>query len=161
MDRLIAAFGRGDRTHRVGFAFILPPAERLRTAHQIPGEAVGERRGRSSASPTWTGYLPAAGTVGITRYGPLDPSLVRRCADLHPAGGRNWRIFEWHPAPGAKPADARLYDDARRELRKLYDNRCRVVFAGWWLNEDPTFPLDGSRFADAIRDFLAERTVGR
>ena len=125
-------------------------------AHQVPGEALGEShtavmQARGLAQTVWSGWVPACGTVGITRFGPIDPKLMTRYAG-------NWGIFEWHPAPGAKPDQQRLYDAARRDLKAYADNGCRILFPGWWSADGkhfPTFPLNNSRFTDAIRDYLS------
>jgi hypothetical protein len=127
--------------------------------HQIPGEAVGDKRCRSSASPIWSGYLPLSGNVGITRFGPIDPALLTQYSRLDPHSS-GWGIFEWHPRPNSKPEDQQLYDTALHDLQTYYAAGCHALFAGWWRNEKTDrniFPLDDSAFARAIHDFLASR----
>ena len=57
-----------------------------------------------------------------------------------------------------------LFDAAKSYLEEYATNGCRFLFAGWWHiagqpNKDTkTFPLPDSRFAEAIRDFLAHRS---
>ena len=130
----------------------------LMFAHQIPGEVVGAARDLSSASPVWSGYLPFNGTVGITRFGPIDTKLMTQYTALNPES-RNWGIFEWHPKPNAKPDEPALYDAATRDLRTYYNARCHHLFAGWWhVGERPKkdiFPLRDSQFSKAIKSFLA------
>ena len=130
----------------------------LMFAHQIPGEVVGAPRDRSSASPVWSGYLPFNGTVGITRFGPIDPKLLTQYTSLNPES-RGWGIFEWHPKPNAKPDEPALYDAATRDLHTYYNARCHHLFAGWWRVGKPPekdiFPLRDSEFAKAIKSFLA------
>ena len=123
--------------------------------HQIPGEIVGEARCRSSASPAWTGYLPRSGNVGVTRFDRFDPKVATQYTALSPET-RNWGIFEWHPLPNSKPQDPKLYDRATQDLNTYYNARCHYLFAGWW-GDTGSFPLDGSNFAKAIKDFLASR----
>jgi hypothetical protein len=136
------------------------PKDRL-YAHQVPTEALGDSptalmQARTMAMTAWTGYAPACGTVGITRFGPIDPALLTQYAS-------RWGIFEWHPAPGAKPTEQRLYDSARKDLENYWSHGCRFLFPGWWheagrpKSDSHIFPLPDSRFADAIRDFLATR----
>lgn len=128
-------------------------------AHQIPGE-FNPTRNRSGATPIWTGLNPHTGNLGITKFGPLDVKLVRQYSD-------NWGIFEWHPSPFVVADDPTLYPDATKELNLLYANKVRFLFPGWWFApgegraEDihgTHFPMNDSRFADAIKDFLASRT---
>lgn len=64
----------------------------LLCAHRIPAEAVSPDRLRSSASPTWTGFYQPAATVGITKFGMVDPDLMLRYA-------YSWGNFEWHRLP--------------------------------------------------------------
>lgn len=121
-------------------------------AHQIPAERYGPR-GISSASTVWSGWLPASGTVGITLFGRIEPERLT-------AFQAPWGIFEWHPKPNAKPEDPKLRENALRDLRDYTAAGCRVLFPGWWRNEGRDrhiFALDDSEFANAIRDFLAER----
>jgi hypothetical protein len=136
------------------------PKDRL-YAHQVPTEALGDgpiglQQARTMAMGIWTGYVPACGTVGITRFGHIDPKLMTQYA-------KHWGIFEWHPQPGAAPAAQRLYDAAKADLEEYSANGCRFLFPGWWFvtgqpkKDTPTFPLPDSRFSDAIRDFLAGR----
>jgi hypothetical protein len=136
------------------------PADRI-YAHQVPTEALGESpkalvQARTLGMSAWTGYLPACRTVGITRFGPIDPAIMTQYAP-------HWGIFEWHPQPGAPPDSQRLYDAARRDLERYAKSGCRFVFPGWWhpagkpKEDTATFPLPDSRFTEAIRDFLATR----
>ncbi|MCF7817034.1 MAG: thrombospondin type 3 repeat-containing protein [Kiritimatiellales bacterium] len=134
------------------------PAELLH-AHQIPAEIVSASRLRSSASPAWTGYYATGKTVGITRFGLVDPDLVQRYA-------RRWGIFEWHPRPwnansGASYATD-LYNDTITSLNSYYWTGARVLFPGWWTHDGTvanggTFPLADSSFADGMRNWLAAR----
>ena len=127
-------------------------------AHQVPCEALGEseiavKQSRGFGQTVWSGWVPACGTVGLTRFGPIDVKLPRRYSD-------NWGIFEWHPAPGARPDEKRLYDSAMRDFNVYYTNGCHILFPGWWKADgrhDPTFPMNDSRLTDAIRDFMASR----
>jgi hypothetical protein len=136
------------------------PKDRL-YAHQVPTEALGDSpvavmQARTMAMTAWTGYVPACGTVGVTRFGPISPKLLTQYAP-------RWGIFEWHPQPGAGPREQRLYDAARRDLELYWKNGCRFLFPGWWHEADkpksdtPIFPLPDSLFAEAIGDFLASR----
>lgn len=127
-------------------------------AHQIPGE-LNPVRNRSGATPVWTGYHPGIGNLGITRFGPMDPALVTQYSS-------NWGIFEWHPSPFSQPQDAALYPEAKKQLDLYYANKARALFPGWWFmpgEGDPNkihgapFPMNDSRFADAIKDFLNTR----
>jgi hypothetical protein len=134
------------------------PADML-YAHQIPGEAVTASRLRSGATPIWTGYYEPGQTVGITRFGIIDPAWVTRYA-------ARWGIFEWHPLPW-RPAREPTYDDdlyaaTVDSLESYYQNGARVLFPGWWTTDgsvknDGTFPLADSGFARGIRDWLAEQ----
>ena len=129
-------------------------------AHQIPGEQVGMARCRSSASPVWTGYLPASGTVGVTCFGWFNPQRALQYSDLTSSNG-GWGIFEWHPRPNSTRDDPMLYDAAMKELIVYSRSGCRHLFAGWWSLQgskaDPkqTFWLNGSMFSKAIKTFLA------
>jgi hypothetical protein len=137
------------------------PKDRI-YAHQVPTEELGDSptglmQARTMGMGIWTGYIPKAGTVGITRFGSIDPKRLTRYAP-------HWGIFEWHPQPGAGPKDQRLYDAAKRDLENYSANGCRFLFPGWWHPADKpdathtkTFPLPDSRFTEAIRDFLAAR----
>jgi hypothetical protein len=136
------------------------PKDRL-YAHQVPTEALGDspmglRQARTMAMGIWTGYVPACETVGITKFGHIDPKWITQYA-------KHWGIFEWHPQPGAAPDAQRLYDAAKADLEEYSANGCRFLFPGWWFvkgrpqRDTATFPLPDSRFADAIRDFLAKR----
>ena len=130
-------------------------------AHQIPGEAVGTPRCRSSASPAWTGYLEINGSVGITQFGPTDVTRLTQYANLDP-NSPGWGIFEWHPLYKAGPQDQELYDIALRDLLNYYQNGCHHLFAGWWhlaeeVPKEKIFHLRDSLFAKAIHDFLATR----
>jgi hypothetical protein len=134
------------------------PKERL-YAHQVPTEALGNSpmallQARTMAMGVWTGYAPASQTVGITRFGSIDPQLMTQYAP-------HWGIFEWHPQPAAAPQEQRLYAAAKRDLAVYAANGCRFLFPGWWHAagkpnfDTATFPLPDSRFSEAIRDFLA------
>jgi hypothetical protein len=136
------------------------PKDRL-YAHQVPTEALGDspmglQQARTMAMGIWTGYVPASESVGITKFGRIDPKWITQYA-------KHWGIFEWHPQPGAAPDEQRLYDAAKADLEEYAANGCRFVFPGWWYisgqpkRDTKTFPLPDSRFADAIRDFLAAR----
>lgn len=119
-------------------------------AHQIPGEMVGAGRGRSGADPVWTGRIDASGTLGNTRFGPYDTKL----ADSY---SKNWGIFEWHPAPGADPQSADLYAATTKALDGFFAGNGYCFFPGWWHEalDTGTFPLNDSKFADAMHDWLA------
>lgn len=134
-----------DQIHQAGIPL------NLIYAHQIPGEAVGARRALSGADPIWTGYYQPANTLGITRFGPINPAKITQYT-------HNWGIFEWHPKPFSKPDDPALYK-ATIDALNLYDrNGCRVLFAGWWRPNgkiEDIFPLNNSQFARAIHDWLA------
>lgn len=120
-------------------------------AHQIPGEAVNAERCRSGADPVWTGYYKRGNTVGITRFGPIDPSLLTQYS-------HHWGIFEWHPAPNADPNSKALYDAATSALNTYYANGVRVLFPGWWSangNITATFPLNNSQFAVALHNWIS------
>ena len=128
--------------------------------HQIPGDILGsgesedESRCLSSASPVWTGLLEASGNVGITRFGPINTSLITQYLPEHTNG---WGIFEWHPAPNAAPESQALYDASKAALQDYYNHGAHVLFPGWWGFHgvvNTIFPLNDSRFADAIKDFL-------
>ena len=128
-------------------------------AHQIPGEALdnftGEApRNRSSASTVWTGYLDKNETVGITRFGGIDPLIMTQYAD-------DWGIFEWHTKPFAPANSQELYDVSLQDLNSYYDNNCHFLFPGWWTNypppSDAIFPLNDSKFSEAIGDFMGSR----
>ena len=127
-------------------------------AHQIPGETAGAARDRSGATPTWTGYLPFNGTVGVTRFGFFDPKLALQYTKANPQS-RGWGIFEWHPKPFSEPDDPKLYQTASEHLRTYYQARCHHLFAGWWKPDPPKgkqdFPLADSVFAKAIKDFVS------
>ena len=123
-------------------------------AHQIPGEALGvfngsNTRERSSASPVWSGLLEKSNTVGITRFGSIDPKLLTQYAD-------NWGIFEWHTKPNAAKMATKLYDFTKTDLTSYYANKCHYLFPGWWQKDsvDRIFPLNDSNFAIAISDFI-------
>ncbi len=136
------------------------PKDRL-YAHQVPAEALGNspkgvEQARTMGMGVWTGYVADCKTVGITRFGHIDPKWMTQYAP-------HWGIFEWHPQPSAAPDAQRLYDAAKSDLEEYSANGCRFLFPGWWYMEGKpkgdtkTFPLPDSRFADAIRDFLAAR----
>jgi len=124
-------------------------------AHQIPGEALssftgGNNRLRSSASTIWSGYLEKSQTVGITRFSSIDPDLITQYAN-------DWGIFEWHTSPNTDANSQVLYDKSRSDLTNYYTHKCHYLFPGWWKSvpdNDLRFPLNDSRFADAIRDFI-------
>ena len=128
-------------------------------AHQIPGEGLdnftGEAgRNRSSASTVWTGYLEKNQTVGITRFGDIDPVLMTQYAD-------DWGIFEWHTRPFSFPGEQILYDVSINALNRYYSNGCHILFPGWWSYSPPVpgaiFPLNDSKFSEAIGDFMVDR----
>ena len=126
-------------------------------AHQIPGEALGDftgggGRNRSSASTVWSGYLEKSQTVGITRFGDINPGLMTQYAD-------DWGIFEWHTAPNAAPTSQALYDASINALNNYYQHKVHYLFPGWWTKGAPDiiFPLNDSRFAVAIKDFMQAR----
>ncbi len=129
-------------------------------AHQIPGEALGNftgagGRNRSSASVVWTGYLEKSHTVGITRFGGINPALMTQYAG-------DWGIFEWHTLPNADPNSQTLYNTSLSHLNNYYQNKCHFLFPGWWKQitntQDKRFPLNDSQFAGAIRDFMQSRS---
>lgn len=128
-------------------------------AHQIPGEALGNftgqaGRNRSSASTIWTGYLEKSETVGITRFGDIDPDLVTQYAG-------DWGIFEWHTLPNPHLRLDDLYSTSKAHLNKFYANQCHILFPGWWDTNPPasdeTFPLNDSDFGRAIGEFMSSR----
>lgn len=128
-------------------------------AHQIPGEALanftGEApRNRSSASTIWSGFLEKSKTVGITRFGDINPANITQYAN-------DWGIFEWHTAPNADPGTQTLYTASINALNKYYQQKVHYLFPGWWSVTAPDnnsiFPLNDSRFADAIKDFMTAR----
>ena len=119
--------------------------------HQIPGEMVSDGRLRSGADPIWTSKLDISNNAGITRFGYIDPLKITQYAP-------SWGIFEWHPRPGSLPQAQELYNDATKSLNDYYKNSCHVLFPGWWrYGHDERFLLPDTRFADAIKDFLAPR----
>ncbi|MDA9555813.1 hypothetical protein N9R54_06240, partial [Pelobium sp.] len=120
--------------------------------HQIPGEIITSGRLRSGADPTWTGYLESSNNTGITRFGYVNPSLLKQYSN-------SWGIFEWHPSPNTLRTSQTLYDTALAHLNDYYANDCHALFPGWWRynkNVD-VFPLPDSKFADAIKDFMNAR----
>ncbi len=134
-------------------------------AHQIPAELLGDmpggaNRALSSASTIWSGYLPQNGHVGITRFGPIDTSMITQYS-------RNWGIFEWHPAPNRPPESPILYHAALHDLRTFVASGCHLLLPGWWnvpvngryhdAHVRKVFPLNDSNFAKAIKTFLAEQ----
>ncbi len=137
-----------DQVRRAGI-----PANLL-YAHQIPSEQVSATRCRSGADPLWTGFYAPSGTVGITRFGPINTAGITQYS-------HNWGIFEWHPAPGAKPDDPALYAATRSQLDTYAAAGGHLFFAGWWTvsgaKSDPIFPLNNSGFGTGMRDWLASR----
>ncbi len=127
--------------------------KRLLYAHQIPAELIGDKaRLLSSGSTIWSGYLPQNGHLGITRFGPLNTGLITQYS-------KNWGIFEWHPAPFAKPGSVILYQQTLADLRQYVPAGAHVLFPGWWHagRVGKIFPLNNSMFAKSIRRFLAEQ----
>jgi hypothetical protein len=127
----------------------IPPG--LLYAHQIPSEQVGAGRSRSGADPIWTGFYAASGTLGITRFGPIDTAGLTQYS-------HNWGIFEWHPLPNAAPDDPRLYKATMTALDSDTKAGGHIFFPGWWNTGgkiNSTFPLNDSRFAAALHDWLA------
>ncbi|MFA5028920.1 MAG: PA14 domain-containing protein, partial [Candidatus Methylomirabilota bacterium] len=134
------------------------PAKML-YAHQIPGELVTDKRLRSGATPLWTGYYVPGQTVGITRFGLIEPELVQQYAN-------RWGIFEWHPrswnARRGSTYDTDLYNDTITSLDRYYWSGAKVLFPGWWKavgvkNEEP-FPLVDCGFSRGLKDWLASRS---
>ncbi|HWS00042.1 MAG TPA: Ig-like domain-containing protein, partial [Prolixibacteraceae bacterium] len=132
----------------------------LMFAHQIPAEALANftgagPRNRSSASTIWSGYLEKSKTVGITRFGDINPELMTQYAG-------DWGIFEWHTLPNADPGTAALYNTSMAALGNYYRNKVHYLYPGWWSKDSPDnssiFPLNDSKFAEAIRDFMVART---
>ncbi len=127
-------------------------------AHQIPGEALSSFTGsngrlRSSASTIWSGFLEKSNTVGITRFATIDPALMTQYAG-------DWGIFEWHTSPNTDKNSQVLYDKSKTDLDKFYANKCHYLFPGWWKHVDAgdlRFPLNDSKFATAIGDFMKTR----
>jgi hypothetical protein len=120
-------------------------------AHQIPGEEVSPSRVRSGGDPIWTGRYEPSGALGITRFGPIDVSKLTQYS-------RDWGIFEWHPAPDRKPDDPAVYDATMQALDADVPAGGRVFFAGWWKARgelDAVMPLNDSRFAAALHDWIA------
>jgi autotransporter-associated beta strand protein len=120
--------------------------------HQIPAEQVSASRNRSGATPIWTGLLSLNGQLGITRFGGLNLSQLLQYSST-------WGIFEWHPAPYSSPTNPALYTTTLSHLNSYYTNGARCLFPGWWRETgtpgDPIFPLPDSKFAEALRDWLA------
>ena len=130
-------------------------------AHQVPTEALGKSekallQARTLGMGAWTGYVPAARSVGVTRFGRIAPELLTQYAT-------RWGIFEWHPQPNAKPHEQRLYAAAIRDLNEYAAAGCRVLFPGWWHQADEpithngVFPLPDSGFTRAIKAFRLGR----
>jgi hypothetical protein len=128
-------------------------------AHQIPGETLGNftgegPRNRSSASTVWSGFLEKSKNVGITRFGDVNPALMTQYAN-------DWGIFEWHTAPNANPDNQVLYTTSLNALNNYYQHKVHALFPGWWEIQPPDnnsiFPLNDSKFADAIKDFMLAR----
>lgn len=128
-------------------------------AHQIPGETLGNftgegPRNRSSASTIWSGFLEKSKNVGITRFGDVNPALMTQYAN-------DWGIFEWHTAPNADPDNQALYTISLNALNNYYQHKVHTLFPGWWEIQAPDinsiFPLNDSKFADAIKDFMQAR----
>lgn len=127
-------------------------------AHQIPGDCgIGTPyaftdRARSSASTIWSGYLEKSNTIGITRFGGIDPKLMTQYVN-------DWGIFEWHTAPNSTPTSQTLYDKSKADLTSFYTNKCHYLFPGWWKKTgtslDKIFPLNDSKFSQAISDFYS------
>ena len=120
--------------------------------HQIPAEILHDpERELTAASPTWTGFYEKAGHVGITRFGRLNTEIVTQYAD-------DWGIFEWHTQPNADPQSDEFYNVSINDLNLFYENSCKTLWPGWWEISPPgegtTFPLNDSKFADAIYDFM-------
>ncbi len=126
------------------------PAEML-FPHQIPGELWNAERERSGASTIWSGLLPS-GNLGITFFGCVDVKRVEQYS-------QNWGIFEWHPLPGSDPKSDKLYREAGESLELYFDSRASALFPGWWRREgqDKTFPLNDSKFAEALKNWLAKK----
>lgn len=122
-------------------------------SHQIAGEDVSAGRGRSGADPIWTGWYEPSGTLGITRFGSINvPKMTQYSHD--------WGIFEWHPAPGAKPDDPAVYAATMKALDTYIPAGGHVFFPGWWQSggkQDAVMPLNDSRFAAALHDWIASQ----
>jgi len=149
--------------------------DKLMFAHQIPGE---NAIGHLNTSPVWTGLLPFNGNVGITNFWTINPNYMTQYTNTF-ASTRGWGIFEWHPFPsensGMTPAvhhlSQKLYDITLRDVTNYYNNGAHYLCIGWWWPVDPAywqsnlpqtgydsnFPVNDSRTADALRDFLASR----
>lgn len=120
-------------------------------AHQIPGEEVSPSRVRSGGDPIWTGRYDPSGTLGITRFGPIDVSKLTQYS-------HDWGIFEWHPAPNRKPDDPAVYDATMKALDAYVPAGGHIFFAGWWEARgklDSVMPLNDTRFAAALHDWIA------
>jgi hypothetical protein len=134
--------------------------------HQIPGEVVSAGRLRAGATPIWTGVSKDRSTLGITRFGKIDPALMTRYLDTTKHQDAGWGIFEWHPLPRT---DHGYMDSAARyspqllkatvdHLTLYHKSRVRVLFPGWWSNSGnrddinySVFALPSSNFAEGIR----------
>jgi len=149
--------------------------DNLMFAHQIPGD---NAMGHLNTSPTWTGLLPFNGNVGITNFWTINPNFMTQYTNTYP-NSKGWGIFEWHPFPsqnsGMTPAvhhlSQQLYDITLRDVTNYYNNGAHYLCIGWWwpadqsywpsnmpqTGYDSSFPVNDSRTADALRDFLASR----
>jgi hypothetical protein len=121
-------------------------------AHQIPDEVLNDLgRELASSSPTWSGYMEKSHNVGITRFGDIDPAIMTQYAN-------KWGVFEWHTAPDTDPQSETLYDISTNALHVYYTHQCQTLWPGWWKEtpptDDETFPLNDSKFAEAIHDFM-------
>ncbi len=119
--------------------------------HQIAAEEVNSGRCRSGADPIWTGWYEPSGTLGITRFGSINVSKMTQYS-------HDWGIFEWNPAPGAKADDGAIYNATIKDLDTYIPAGGHVFFPGWWKAKgelDSVMPLNDSRFAVALHDWIA------